>query len=217
MLPPLNLVGDFGGGSMLLVVGVLAALLERERSGTGQVVDSAMVDGASLLMQMIWWLRNSGRWQDRRAANGLDGAAPHYRTYRCADGAFVAVGCIEPHFYAAMLAGLGLDPADLPAQTDVSRWAELTQAIGAVFATHPRDHWATVFAGTDACVTPVLAPGEVTAHPHIAARSTVVGDLAMTQAAPAPRFSRTALDVAPVDVRAHDIAAVCAGWTARAG
>lgn len=155
-VPPLNLVGDFGGGSMLLLVGVLAALFEHERSGgEGQIVDAAMVDGTGLLMQMIWWLKGTNAWTDERSSNGLDGGAPFYRTYPCADGNFVAVGCLEPHFYREMLNGLGIDPQTLPDQRDQSRWGQLAVTIGEVFARHPRDHWAEVFAGTDACVTPV--------------------------------------------------------------
>jgi alpha-methylacyl-CoA racemase len=175
-----------------------------------------MVDGASLLMQMIWWLRNTGAWQDERAGNGLDGGAPHYRTYRCADGRFVAVGCIEPQFYAAMLRGLGLDPADLPDRQDRSNWAALISAIGGVFGRQPRDHWAALFEGTDACVTPVLAMSEVGQYPQIAVRRTVVDDGRSVQAAPAPRFARTPVDrIAPIDVSFHDLAAVRAEWAAR--
>jgi alpha-methylacyl-CoA racemase len=213
-VPPLNLVGDFGGGSMLLVVGVLAALLERERSGRGQVVDAAMVDGASLLMQMTWWLYSGGTWQDERASNSLDGGAPFYRTYRCADGRFVAVGCIETRFYAQMLAGLGLDPADLPPQQDRETWPELAGAIGAAFAGRPRDYWTqTVFAGTDACVTPVLALGEVVADAHIASRGSVVSTPVGFQATPAPRFSASARDdVIEMTSGLIDLAALAEEW-----
>jgi len=217
-VPPLNLVGDFGGGSMLLVVGILGALLERERSGAGQVVDAAMVDGASLLLQMTWWMQSAGTWEDRRAANRLDGGAPFYRTYRCADGGFVAVGCLEPQFYAVMLDGLGLDPAGLPGQDDVDRWDELAEALGGTFATRPRDDWADMFAGTDACVTPVLSLGEVHGHPQIAARRTVLRDGDRTQAAPAPRFSRTPVDqVGSPDPQLRDLAQIRAAWSKREG
>jgi alpha-methylacyl-CoA racemase len=213
-MPPLNLVGDFGGGSMLVVIGILTALLERERSGEGQVVDSAMVDGASLLMQMIWWQRDTGGWRDERASNGLDGGAPYYRTYRCADGRFVAVGCIEPKFYTLMLNGLGLVQADLPPQRDPAGWDSTTAAIAAAFAEHPRDHWAALFEGTDACVTPVLAMSEVTAYPQIAVRRSVVDNGVSTQAAPAPRFARSHVDrIAPIDITMHDLAAVRAEWS----
>jgi len=190
-VPPLNLVGDFGGGSMLLVVGVLAALWEAGRSGQGQIVDAAMVDGASLLAQMVWGMLGQKVWTDGPDSNLLDGHAPFYDTYTCADGRHVAVGPLEPQFYAAMLTGLGLTDADLPAQYDRERWPELRERFTEVFATRTRDEWAAVFADTDACVTPVLAFGEVAAHPHVAARSTIVEQDGMPQAAPAPRFSRT--------------------------
>ncbi|WP_110182264.1 CaiB/BaiF CoA transferase family protein [Nocardioides solisilvae] len=188
-VPPLNLVGDFGGGSMVLVQGILAALLERTRTGQGQVVDAAMVDGASVLAQSIWELRSQGLWTDGREENLLDGAAPYYRTYTCADDRHVAVGCIEPQFYAVMLAGLGLDPARLPGQDDRARWPELHEALEAAFASRTRDEWAKVFDGTDACVTPVLRFDEVSAHPHLAARGSVVERPWGPEARPAPRLS----------------------------
>ena len=160
-MPPLNLVGDFGGGSMFLLVGILSALWERQTSGKGQVVDAAMVDGSSVLVQMMWQMRASGMWTDVRGTNMLDGGAPYYDTYECADGRYVAVGAIEPQFYAAMMAGLGLDAATLPPQNDVTRWPELRAVLTEAFGSHDRDHWAKVFADSDACVTPVLAFGEV--------------------------------------------------------
>jgi alpha-methylacyl-CoA racemase len=176
-----------------------------------------MVDGVSLLMQMTWWLRDVGHWQDRRGSNPLDGGAPFYRTYACADGKFVAVGCIEPHFYAAMLEGLGMDPATLPEQRDVAQWQVLTEAIGRAFAQQPRDHWAAVFQVTDACVTPVLGLSEVSSHPQIAVRRSVVDHEGSTQAAPAPRFSRTPVEeIAPIDSAVYDLAAVQAEWVQRA-
>jgi alpha-methylacyl-CoA racemase len=195
-VPPLNLVGDFGGGSMLLLTGVLAALWERERSGRGQVVDAAMVDGIGLLLQMTWSLRGMGMWSDERGANLIDGGAPFYDTYECADGRHVAVGAIEPQFYEALLSGLGLGDGaadgDLPDRDDPANWPELRKRIGAAFASRTRDEWAMAFDGTDACVTPVLRFDEVAAHPHAAARDTVVELDGVPQAAPAPRFSRTA-------------------------
>ncbi|WP_433276054.1 CaiB/BaiF CoA transferase family protein [Pseudonocardia xinjiangensis] len=190
-VPPLNLVGDFGGGSMLLVIGVLAALWEAERSGRGQVVDAAMVDGASLLSQMVWGFLAQKTWLDEPGVNLLDGGAPFYDTYTCSDGRHVAVGAIEPQFYAALLAGLGLTDAGLPHQFDRERWPETAERFAGIFATRTRDEWAAAFAGTDACVTPVLAFGEVAGHPHIAARRTIVENDGVAQAAPAPRFSRT--------------------------
>ncbi|GAA1315140.1 CaiB/BaiF CoA transferase family protein [Pseudonocardia xinjiangensis] len=190
-VPPLNLVGDFGGGSMLLVIGVLAALWEAERSGRGQVVDAAMVDGASLLSQMVWGFLAQKTWLDEPGVNLLDGGAPFYDTYTCSDGRHVAVGAIEPQFYTALLAGLGLTDAGLPPQFDRERWPETAERFAGIFATRTRDEWAAAFAGTDACVTPVLAFGEVAEHPHIAARRTIVENDGVAQAAPAPRFSRT--------------------------
>ena len=193
-VPPLNLVGDFGGGSMFLVQGVLAALFERSRTGLGQVVDAAMVDGASVLIQSIWELRSMGAWTDDREDNILDGGAPYYRTYVCSDGRHVAVGCIEHQFYALMLQGLGLDPATLPDQDDKARWPELHAALEAAFACRTRDEWAQVFDGTDACVTPVLRFDEVSSHPHMAARGSVVERDWGPEAAPAPRLSASQND-----------------------
>jgi alpha-methylacyl-CoA racemase len=190
-VPPLNLVGDFGGGSMFLVTGVLAALWERTRSGRGQVVDAAMTDGISVLLQMTWSFRGMGVWSDERGANLLDGGAPFYDTYECADGRFVAVGAIEPQFYAALLAGLGLTVAGLPSRDDRAAWPELRRRLAAAFASRPRDAWAEVFAATDACVTPVLRFDEVAAHPHNAHRRTITDLDGVPQPAPAPRFSRT--------------------------
>ncbi|MGH3721031.1 MAG: CaiB/BaiF CoA transferase family protein [Pseudonocardiaceae bacterium] len=190
-VPPMNLVGDFGGGSMFLVAGVLAALWERERSGAGQVVDAAMVDGISVLAQMCWSLRACGLWSEARGTNLLDSGAPFYDTYACSDGRYIAVGALEPQFYAALLEGLGLTDANLPGQLDQAGWPVLRQRFTAVFASRTRDEWAAVFEGTDACVTPVLSFSEVPTHPHIAARGTVITLSGIPQAAPAPRFSRT--------------------------
>jgi alpha-methylacyl-CoA racemase len=210
---PLNLVGDFGGGSMFLVTGVLSALWERERSGRGQVVDAAMVDGASVLLQMLWTLRGAGAWTDERGVNLLDSGAPFYDTYTCADGRWVAVGALESQFYAALLTGLGLDGEDLPTQYDRSGWPKLRERFTEVFLTRTRDEWAEIFAGTDACVTPVLAFGEVAGHPQVAARDTIVTIDGVAQAAPAPRFSRTPTAIpAPPPVPGSDTEAVIADW-----
>jgi alpha-methylacyl-CoA racemase len=212
---PINLVGDFGGGSMLLLTGVLAALWERERSGEGQVVDAAMVDGATLLMQMVWALRGAGGWQDVRGSNLLDSGAPFYDTYTCADGRWVAVGALEPQFYAALLHGLGVDPAQLPQQYDRAGWPELRARFTEVFATRARDEWAAAFSGTDACVTPVLSLDEVGGHPHIADRGTLVTVDGIEQAAPAPRFSRTApATPVPPSRPGTDIETVLGAWDA---
>ncbi|MFF7477039.1 CoA transferase [Streptomyces sp. NPDC008092] len=213
-VPPLNLVGDFGGGSMLLLAGVLSALWERERSGLGQVVDAAMVDGTGILLQMLWAMRGQGAWGER-GTNLLDGGAPFYDTYVCGDGRYVAVGAIEPAFYRALLTGLDLDPAGLPDQLDQLAWPELRAAFTRTFLSRPRNHWAKVFADTDACVTPVLEPDEVPGHPHLAARNTMVELDGILQAAPAPRFSRTspALPTPPAE-RTVDPEAVLADWQA---
>jgi alpha-methylacyl-CoA racemase len=190
-VPPLNIGADFGGGSMFLLVGILAALFERATSGRGQVVDAAMVDGASSLVTMVYGMLGAGLWQDRRAANLLDGGAPFYDTYACADGGHVAVGALEPQFYAALLEGLGL-PDDLPgAQYDVAHWPEHRRRFAAAFASRTRDDWAAAFEGTDACVTPVLGLEEAPAHPHLAARGTFVEQDGTALPGPAPRFSRT--------------------------
>ncbi len=190
-VPPLNLVGDFGGGGMLLALGILAALIERQRSGIGQVVDAAMVDGSALLTSFIYGLRERGAWRDERGVNLLDGGAPFYDTYQTADGKYVAVGALEPQFYAALLAALGLTGAELPAQLDPAGWPVLRDRFTAVFAGKTRDEWVEVFAGTDACVAPVLAPAEAADHPHNQARGVFADVGGVRQPAPAPRFSRS--------------------------
>jgi alpha-methylacyl-CoA racemase len=190
-VPPVNLLGDFGGGGMLLALGVLAALVERAQSGRGQVIDVAMVDGSALLTTFIHGLRAAGSWQDERGVNLLDGGAPFYDTYETADGGYVGVGAIEPQFYAALLDGLGLADAGLPAQHDRSGWPELRRRFAAAFAGRSRDEWAGVFAGTDACVAPVLGLGEAPGHPHARARSAFTEVGGVTQPAPAPRFGRS--------------------------
>ena len=212
-MPPLNLVGDFGGGSMLLVVGVLAALLEARSSGRGQVVDAAMVDGASLLMQMTWALRGQGRGPTRAEANLLDGGAPFYDTYTCADGRHVAVGALEPQFYAAAARRARPRPGDAARPGRPSRLAGAAGAVhrGASRA-RTRDEWAAVFDGTDACVTPVLALGEVADHPHVKARGTVVAPDGVPQAAPAPRFSRTPATLPGPPAEPEDVETVLADW-----
>ncbi|MGH8793314.1 MAG: CaiB/BaiF CoA transferase family protein [Stackebrandtia sp.] len=192
--PPINYVADFGGGGMLLVVGVLSGLLERERSGRGQVVDAAMTEGAGLLSAMLHGHLASGLWREARGVNVLDGSAPFYTTYECADGKFVAVGALEPQFYAALTAGLGLD--DLPNQFHVASWPRMRARFAAAFASKSRDEWASLFADVDACVTPVLSPVEASAHPHSAARGSFTEVAGLEQPAPAPRFSRTPGEVA---------------------
>lgn len=214
--PPLNLLADFGGGSLYLVVGVLAALVERARSGRGQVVDAAMVDGVASLLQLVWSLRGVGQWSDRRGVNLLDGGAPFYATYACADGGWVAVGALEPEFFAVLVSALGWADAEavVRAQYDPATWPALRERLAAGFAERPRDEWAAVFAGTDACVTPVLGLAEASAHPHLAERGTLIEADGVVQAAPAPRFSRTpAAAVVPPRSALDDAGEVLAQWS----
>jgi alpha-methylacyl-CoA racemase len=190
-VPPVNLLGDFGGGGMLLALGILAALLERNSSGLGQVVDAAMVDGSALLTSFIYGMRAAGSWQDKRGSNTLDGGAPFYDTYATSDGQYMAVGALEPQFYAALLTGLGLTDAGLPAQHDLAGWPVLRQRFAAAIASRTRAEWVQVFDGTDACVSPVLNLAEAPVHPHAVARNAFVEVAGISQPAPAPRFGRT--------------------------
>ena len=194
-VPPLNLVADYGGGAMFLAVGVLAALVERGRSGRGQVVDAAMVDGAALLTSPIYQLFAAGIWADERGSNILDGAAPFYDTFEAADGRYLAVGPIEPQFYVQMVEGLDLDPGALPAQLDSTTWGEVKAEFAARFLTRSRDEWEAKFADSDACVTPVLSLEEAPLHPHNVAREVFVEIDGVVQPGPAPRFSRTANEI----------------------
>ena len=175
---------------MVLVVGVLAALLEARTTGRGRVVDAAMTDGSALLTSLFHALGARGLWRETRGANLLDGGAPFYRCYTCRDGRFVAVGALEPQFYAALLAGLGVPAAEAP-QFDMTGWPALHARFAEAFASRDRDEWAAHFAGTDACVTPVLTVAEAPGHPHNAARGTFV-KLGVAQPAPAPRFDDAA-------------------------
>jgi alpha-methylacyl-CoA racemase len=212
-LPPLNLVGDFGGGGMLLAFGVLAGLLDAKRSGKGQVVDAAMVDGAALLMSMFWGMRHAGFWSDERGTNLLDTGAHFYEVYECADGKYISLGSIEPQFYAELLKLSGLEGEPLPGQMDRSQWPAMKQRIAALVKTKTRDEWCRIMEGSDVCFAPVLAMGEAPAHPHNAARKTFIEIAGMTQPAPAPRFSRTAPEVVrpPAHAGQHS-AEVLAAW-----
>jgi alpha-methylacyl-CoA racemase len=191
-VPPLNMLGDFGGGGMLLALGIVSALLHARGSGQGQVVDAAIVDGTALLTAMLHAMRFTGEWGSTRGANLFDGGAPYYGVYRCGDGGWLSVGAIEPKFYAQFADGLGL-AAELSAQAQHDRgdWPRQRALVAAAIARRPRDEWVAVFAGTDACVTPVLAPDEVLSDPHLAARAVFTEVDGLVQPAPAPRFSRT--------------------------
>jgi alpha-methylacyl-CoA racemase len=201
---PLNLVGDFGGGSMYLVVGILAAVWEAARSGRGQVVDAAIVDGTAHLSAIMHGFIGLGLWREQRGTNLLDTGAPFYDVYETSDGEHMAVGAIEPQFFAELVAGLGI-AARVPGQHDRERWPELRALIGGVFRTRTREEWTEVFAGSDACVAPVLSATEAAKHPHLAARGTLVERDGLRQPAPAPRFSRTAaeLGLPPCGAGAH--------------
>ena len=210
-IPPLNLVADYGGGAMLLLVGVLAAALAVQNGAPGQVVDAAMVDGVTLLASLVHGLAAHGLWVEQRASNLLDGGAPFYRTYKTADHEEVAVAALEPQFYAALLSGLGLAQTELPAQYDRGSWLAMHARFAAAFAEHPLPHWVEVFAGTDACVSPVLRWSEVDGDPHMAERRIVVDAGGMRQAAPAPRFSATPLGpVKPARSKGADTEAILA-------
>lgn len=188
---PLNLVGDYGGGAMLLVTGILAALWETQRSGLGQVVDAAMVDGAALMMALMHSLRAAGAWSDGRGINLLDSGAPFYDAYRTADDRWLAVGCLEPKFFAEFARVAGLDPAYRDSQYDPSCWERMRADIERVIATRTQEQWMADFGDVDACVAPVLTMGEAPEHEHLRARGTFIEIDGLVQPAPAPRFSRT--------------------------
>ena len=190
-VPPLNLVGDFGGGTLYLLVGVLAALLEARQSGKGQVVDAAMVDGAASLMTTFYGLKAAGLWNNMRGANLLDGGAHFYSVYETSDGQFVSIGSIEAKFYAELLEKTGLDPADLPPQMSRESWPVIREKLAAVFKTKSRDEWCEIMEGTDICFAPVLDLDEAPDHAHMKARGTFAEVDGVVQPAPAPRFSRT--------------------------
>ena len=189
-VPPLNLVGDFGGGALYLALGVVAAVLSARATGEGQVVDASMVDGSASMMAMTHSFLNSGYWLEERGVNVLDTGAHFYDVYETSDRRYVAVGAIEPQFYEALLQGLGLDPSTLPAQFERAQWPAMKERFAAIFASRTRDEWTEVFVDVDACVTPVLSPREAAAHPYNTARA--VFDLeGAVQPSPAPRFSKT--------------------------
>ena len=190
-VPPLNLVGDFGGGGMLLAFGIACGIIEARSSGRGQVVDAAMLDGASLLATMFSGLLASGQWSEMRGENVLDSGAPWYDTYATKDGRHIAIGAIEPKFYAELLKRMGLDAASLPAQNERVHWPELRRTFAVAFLSKTREEWCDVFDGSDACFAPVLSFSEARRHPHAGARAAYVDLGGVVQPAPAPRFTRT--------------------------
>lgn len=190
-VPPLNLLGDFGAGGIYLAFGMVCALLEAKTSGQGQVVDAAIVDGTAHLMAMIYGMRQAGLWSEQRGANLLDGAAHFYGTYQCACGGYVAIGSIEPKFYAELVARTGVDPVRFQAQLDRRQWPALKAELAAAFAARTREQWCAIMEGSDVCFAPVLAMDEAPTHPHNQARGIFVTEDGVTQPAPAPRLSRT--------------------------
>ena len=190
-VPPLNLVGDFGGGGLMLAFGLVAALLEAQRSGQGQVIDAAMVDGAASLMTMTHSFRAMGLWNDERGTNMLDTGAHYYDVYETADGKYVSIGSIEPQFYAELLRLTGLEGEELPWQQDRNEWPAMKERLAGIFRSKTRDEWCALMEGSDVCFAPVLSMGEAPQHPHNVHRGTFVDVAGITQPGPAPRFSRT--------------------------
>src|SRR3954465_1886651 len=206
-VPPLNLVGDYGGGALYLVVGILAALLEAQKSGRGQVVDVAMCDGAASLMSLFCELTAIGRWKDGRESILLDGGAHFYGTYRCKDGEFISLGSIEPQFYAELRRLAGLRDVIYDGQMDAKNWPAMKAKMADVFMTKSRDEWCAIMQGTDVCFAPVLSLSEAPDHPHMAERQVFVTHEGVVQPAPAPRFSRTPSAIRPtVNVELTDVA-----------
>ncbi len=213
-VPPLNLVGDYGGGSMMLAFGMVCGLLEAQRSGQGQVVDAAMTDGAALLMAMFYGMKAGGMWKDERGSNLLDGAAHFYDTYECSDGKYVSIGSIEPKFYELLLEKTGLkEDADFRQQMNQKKWPELKEKLAAVFRTKSREEWCALMEGTDVCFAPVLSMSEAAEHPHNKARQTFIDINGVVQPAPAPRFSRTVPEVqGPPPTVGQDTDQALADW-----
>ena len=212
-VPPLNLVGDFGGGGLLLAFGIVCALVERSRSGRGQVVDAAMVDGAALLSAMIHGMRAVGSWTDERGANLLDTGAPFYEVYETKDGKYISIGSIEPRFYLQLLERTGLAGESLPNRMDRDQWPALKQRLRNVFKTKSRDEWCAIMEGSDVCFAPVLSLGEAPHHPHLKQRGTFIDVAGVTQPAPAPRLSRTPPAVSrPAGRLGQNTEATLASW-----
>jgi alpha-methylacyl-CoA racemase len=211
--PPLNLVGDFGGGAMYLLAGVLAALVERGTSGQGQVIDAAMTDGTASLLSPFYGMMAMGMWTKERMDNRLDGGAHYYGSYACADGKFISIGSIEPQFYALLLELCEIDDPEFAKQNDKQHWASLRSKLEALFATQTRDHWCALLEGTDVCFAPVLDLQEAPNHPHNVARQSFVDIDGVTQPAPAPRFSRTPTSVqAPAAMAGEHSEEILSDW-----
>ena len=211
--PPLNLVGDFGGGAMYLLAGVLAALVERGTSGKWQVIDAAMTDGTASLLSPFYGMMAMGMWTKERMDNRLDGGAHYYGSYACADGKFISIGSIEPQFYALLLELCEIDDPEFAKQNDKQHWASLRGKLEALFITQPRDHWCALLEGTDVCFAPVLDLQEAPTHPHNVARQSFVEIDGVTQPAPAPRFSRTPSSVqAPAAIAGEHSEAILNDW-----
>jgi alpha-methylacyl-CoA racemase len=212
-VPPLNLIGDFGGGGMVLAFGVVCAILQTRQSGKGQIIDAAMIDGSLALMAGIFGLRAEGSWSDERGTNALDTGAPFYDVYETADQKYIAIGALETRFYQALLKGLGLENDGLQDQWDKSGWPRLREALSARIASRSRDEWVTIFADYDACLAPVLSTEEAIAHPHHRERGTFVTLDGVVQPAPAPRFSVTATEIqSPPPVPGEHSETALAAW-----
>ena len=212
-LHPLNLVGDFGGGALYLAMGVLAGVIEAQRSGQGQVIDCAMIDGAASLMTLFYGMKHMNRWNDQRGTNAIDGGSHFYNVYETLDGKFVAIGSIEPKFYAELLEKIGLDAAALPAQQDPTSWRAMTQRFTEIFRSKTRDEWCRIMEGSDVCFAPVLDLDESLRHPHNQARGTFVSVNGVAQPGPAPRFSRTPCAIGkPPSVPGEDSLSVLSDW-----
>ena len=209
--PPLNLVGDYGGGALYLALGVVTALYEATRTGLGQVVDAAMVDGAASLMTMMYSLKSRGRWRPDRQANVIDGGAHFYGTYECADGKYLALGAIEPQFYRELLERCGIDDAAFEAQWNEAQWPALRARMAELLRTRTRDTWCEILEGTDACAAPVLDMDEAPSHPHLKARGTFVEREGVVQPGQAPRFERPAAPVSPAPRIGADTAQILRG------
>lgn len=215
-VPPLNLVGDFGGGSLYLVMGMLAALISARETGRGQVVDCAICDGTASLMALFTQMSASGRWRPERGTNFLDGGAPYYRTFACADGEHVAVGALEPQFYRLLCERVGLEEPLLDTRTDPGSWPGLHERFAAIFLSKSRAEWCAILEGTDACFAPVMSLAEAPSHPHLAARGTFVEQDGIVQPAAAPRFSHTPSRARPFDPRRLSLGEAADAW-ARSG